>query len=943
MAGNGAISKVLDSFKSDMSDSVMPTPTPNNAQAPLFQTKKPKSSKSSPAATFSTQSTTDSMGQTPSKSKATPIPIEDTPKGPKPKKKKKKPLNDEDQQDQPPQKKQKTLISDGAEKKASNKGKEPEFIPNSQLPPVPVPGPSGTWGGKPPESEDTVSLAAFLLLLDRVDPLENEVETLRNLIEKNDDNRKSEGSNGQSEGKKGKTGIVKDKPIGEEEDKKTPDNPSKKADQWQTTFQTRYTANLDALRQAGVPDVDLAQYLRSDDVFTVIGTLWHALWNNGRRFSFISPRAIEEALTGKTPSGNESSDESHWGLVVAERLSDHDKSRKTRKGSGKKKASETETATNSQEKPSMLIKLCLIHHWVPDQDTEAGIDSKQRFYEAAERIVRQSGWCHTDENSASTDSTEPKFEHDTPNFLPFNITTSQKEDAELVNVLVNAFTVLLEEQFRKGNTREIAHLIEHGYGSEGLIRAFLQANGVTCKRQRKADCEKRGATIEQSMDSRGLKSLMRKCVSDEQALRQGTEEDVSAELDRLKKDFRVPQLNRTKFRELDNDEEGPERPRSVLSSPDDGKDETAGPQPMTVTTSEKGSESSTASAVMKRHLGQFETLHSRNKADLARYTDALHKKQEDLIASAHTPKAKSDIQTSSRFDMRYVISTRETDDGEILRAIGCVWKTLWDQDIQFAIGTHYMNMSYKHKTNHQLGSATLINGDTFGTKLLKPRPLLLPLTGDIKTFKLIASDEKGYQPDDQDLKLHWILVIADRADATTKTITLNTYDSSWIAKASKDEVFERVKHLVSSHGWVETGKGDDGPKVHIVRDLKYLRRRMSALHQQSEKACGLHVILNAWSYMLGFKLNSKWPSHIGWKALYEIAAEVINCAMHGCADLATIRAFLLGYGLAKEPKDYALNVKWADKTTKYHGDSEVETDVNQIIDSEYINKMVLNQ
>ena len=72
-----------------------------------------------------------------------------------------------------------------------------------------------------------------------------------------------------------------------------------------------------------------------------------------------------------------------------------------------------------------------------------------------------------------------------------------------------------------------------------------------------------------------------------------------------------------------------------------------------------------------------------------------------------------------------------------------------------------------------------------------------------------------------------------------------------------------------------------------------------AVQSMSGNTCGVHSILNAWARMLKIPLSSRHQVTFD-DMFYQVAHEIINLALSGSMDLATIRAFLHSSGYGQE-------------------------------------------
>lgn len=131
---------------------------------------------------------------------------------------------------------------------------------------------------------------------------------------------------------------------------------------------------------------------------------------------------------------------------------------------------------------------------------------------------------------------------------------------------------------------------------------------------------------------------------------------------------------------------------------------------------------------------------------------------------------------------------------------------------------------------------------------------------------------------------HFVLAVAERVASSVDGVRLRFWDS---APGAIDEGSIRgtARQIVRNSAWMPPNVW---PK--FVEDEEWVDSP-----RQIASSCGLHVILNAWAYMLNIPLNRRVDLNL---QFYDDACEIINLALRGLMDATTIRAFLHAYGYA---------------------------------------------
>ncbi|KAL9067727.1 MAG: hypothetical protein Q9161_006719 [Pseudevernia consocians] len=124
---------------------------------------------------------------------------------------------------------------------------------------------------------------------------------------------------------------------------------------------------------------------------------------------------------------------------------------------------------------------------------------------------------------------------------------------------------------------------------------------------------------------------------------------------------------------------------------------------------------------------------------------------------------------------------------------------------------------------------------------------------------------------------HLILVIAEREGVDVKFEISNSLSSY----GNKDQARGIFRNIVRLSGWME-----DRGRPRFV-DEKY---NPVSGQEPGSNACGTHVILNAWAYLLGLEVDEFWePS----EDLYDQAMRLINKALRGVATAREIEEWLI--------------------------------------------------
>lgn len=147
----------------------------------------------------------------------------------------------------------------------------------------------------------------------------------------------------------------------------------------------------------------------------------------------------------------------------------------------------------------------------------------------------------------------------------------------------------------------------------------------------------------------------------------------------------------------------------------------------------------------------------------------------------------------------------------------------------------------------------------------------------------VGKPEKGYAAH------HFLVHI--RLDAQNQ-VTVKIYDSKPAhLEAMRPQLIEHVRRAIQMSEWL----GSDGDTAQtVIPDAAFDWEPVATQHDSTN--CGDFVIFNSWIRMLGLTPTDAVPQN---QAIWRIAAEVINMAINGTIDSATIHAFLACYGFVQ--------------------------------------------
>ena len=193
-----------------------------------------------------------------------------------------------------------------------------------------------------------------------------------------------------------------------------------------------------------------------------------------------------------------------------------------------------------------------------------------------------------------------------------------------------------------------------------------------------------------------------------------------------------------------------------------------------------------------------------------------------------------------------------------------------------------------------------------------------------------AEEEKVAQKRNRDYAAdntvgHFVLAVAERVPSSGNGVRLRFWDSAPGA-AGRNSIRGTARQIVRNSGWLPP---DVWPM--FVNDEDWAESP-----RQHGLSCGLHVVLNAWAYMLNIPINPK-QSNFMKGNFYHEALEIINLALRGLMDATTIRAFLQSY-------DYAVPRRFEDAQRQETSTMpDVRRDMHHLPQTTLINEEILGR
>ncbi|KAI9777357.1 MAG: hypothetical protein M1835_005255 [Candelina submexicana] len=139
---------------------------------------------------------------------------------------------------------------------------------------------------------------------------------------------------------------------------------------------------------------------------------------------------------------------------------------------------------------------------------------------------------------------------------------------------------------------------------------------------------------------------------------------------------------------------------------------------------------------------------------------------------------------------------------------------------------------------------------------------------------------------------HYVLVVAEKALTSQDPIMFSILNSA-TPIPSLETIRRAAQDVVRHSGWLPSGLEPIFGKV-----------QSTAVPQQSGYRSGIHVILNAWAYMLQYSYYII-PTKRMNRVFYHHALQVINLALSGHMNAETLRAFFHAHGFAYQRLDDA--------------------------------------
>lgn len=271
---------------------------------------------------------------------------------------------------------------------------------------------------------------------------------------------------------------------------------------------------------------------------------------------------------------------------------------------------------------------------------------------------------------------------------------------------------------------------------------------------------------------------------------------------------------------------------------------------------------------------------------------------------------KADGKKGTRHRLTHSDSLIEDD---VFLPIAAVWYGLVKQDIRFAFGTKCLFEVAQSDEGH--GMACVLSPNSFLMPLISSAGLP-DLTGEAfesvgaKSTKITPNNKNGKEEKSK-LKFktrleadlaskgknslpYSILVIAERGDAIGKGVPVFlTFMDSRSNETKRNNYRQAARNVVRNSLWME--------EEQIWSDENWPAVARQGNKSKTPFASGIHVVLNAWAYMLNIPL----ANDVRMKPdFYAEARKIIRVALKGCLDSRTIRSFMQAYEYAV-PQDLA--------------------------------------
>ncbi|KAB2570209.1 hypothetical protein DBV05_g11132 [Lasiodiplodia theobromae] len=139
---------------------------------------------------------------------------------------------------------------------------------------------------------------------------------------------------------------------------------------------------------------------------------------------------------------------------------------------------------------------------------------------------------------------------------------------------------------------------------------------------------------------------------------------------------------------------------------------------------------------------------------------------------------------------------------------------------------------------------------------------------------------------------------------------------------SNGKLVKKIRYYDSAPHWLKGKRRDVFKKTQAAlkqwggSDSKWVCEWVPVLHQ-GEEACGIHVILNAWTLALGLQPYDH-PKNMYFDEFYDDAARLISCAVHGEVSSDLIMAFFRCWDFLDDPDSEPLPGREFNRTHGVH-------------------------
>ncbi|KAI9867096.1 MAG: hypothetical protein M1830_005854, partial [Pleopsidium flavum] len=204
-------------------------------------------------------------------------------------------------------------------------------------------------------------------------------------------------------------------------------------------------------------------------------------------------------------------------------------------------------------------------------------------------------------------------------------------------------------------------------------------------------------------------------------------------------------------------------------------------------------------------------------------------------------------------------------DEDVHFPIAAVWRGLWMNNIRFAFGAAdvFRLCRQPDKSGHGLLSVGA------------PHPLIIPLIFNSDDDQVAAHLLNIKTGQFRSLNGHFMLAVAERESQSSLNVRLRIMDS---APGFVDITIIRAaaQNIVRFSGWMGLTRAGTPMTVRPTFTEEIIR----VPRQTSQITCGLHVVFNAWAYMLGMQItpNEFLKSRSTTNDLYKNGRELIDLA-----------------------------------------------------------------